>query len=76
LCTMKGHPELAGTPHSEEHSTFLVQDGERTMLEIGDRVEIYPSHCCGAANLHDHVYAVRDGVVEAVWAATARGRSQ
>ncbi|HEV2109173.1 MAG TPA: DSD1 family PLP-dependent enzyme [Thermomicrobiales bacterium] len=73
---MKGHPELASLPLSEEHSTFLVRAGEQTVLDVGDRVEIHPSHCCGAANLHDHVYAVRDGAVEAIWAVTARGRSQ
>lgn len=76
LHLMKGHPELVAQPLSEEHSTFRVRDGERTTLDVGDRVEIHPSHCCGAANLHDRVYAVRNGVVEAVWAVTGRGRSQ
>jgi D-serine deaminase-like pyridoxal phosphate-dependent protein len=45
-------------------------------VEVGDLVEVYPGHCCSAANLHDQVFAVRDQQVEAVWAVTARGKSQ
>ena len=40
------------------------------------RVEVHPSHCCAAANLHDRDFGVRNGEVEAVWAVTARGRLQ
>lgn len=73
---VKGHPELVYRYLSEEHGSFLVREGERTALDLGDRVRVYPGHCCSAANLHDRVFAVRKGQVEAVWAATARGRSQ
>ncbi|CAA9546488.1 MAG: low-specificity D-threonine aldolase [uncultured Thermomicrobiales bacterium] len=72
----KGHPELALKGLSEEHGTFIRTDGGATGLRAGDLVEIHPGHCCAAANLHDTVYAVRAGAVEAVWAVTARGRSQ
>lgn len=71
-----GHPELAYRGLSEEHGTFLVRDGESTDLRIGDVVAVHPGHCCSAANLHDRVYAARNGVVEAVWLVTARGRSE
>ena len=73
---VKGHPELDYRYLSEEHGSFLVREGERTALDLGDRVQVHPGHCCSAANLHDRVFAVRDGHVEAVWAATARGQSQ
>lgn len=72
----KGHPELEHRHLSEEHGSFLVREGECTALDTGDLIEVYPGHCCAAANLHDHVFAVRDGRVEAVWLATARGKSQ
>jgi 3-hydroxy-D-aspartate aldolase len=71
-----GHPELAYRSLSEEHGNFIVRDGYVTDLRIGDVVAIHPGHCCSAANLHDRVYAARQGVVEAVWLVTARGRSE
>lgn len=73
---VNGHPELVFRSLSEEHGNFLVRDGERTALAIGDTIKVHPGHCCAAANLHDFVYAVRNDQVEAVWRATARGRSQ
>jgi D-serine deaminase-like pyridoxal phosphate-dependent protein len=73
---VNGHPELTVRGLSEEHGNFLVRDGERTGLTIGDTIKVHPGHCCAAANLHDSVYAVRNDRVEAVWRATARGRSQ
>jgi D-serine deaminase-like pyridoxal phosphate-dependent protein len=73
---VKDHPELVYQYLSEEHGTFDVADGLVTDLAIGDVVEVYPGHCCAAANLHDRVFAVRNGIVEAVWIVTARGKSQ
>jgi 3-hydroxy-D-aspartate aldolase len=73
---VKGHPELAYLYLAEEHGVFLAREGCRAELAVGDVVEVHPGHCCSAANLHDQVCAVRDGRVEAVWAVTARGKSQ
>jgi D-serine deaminase-like pyridoxal phosphate-dependent protein len=70
------HPELEFRYLSEEHGSFAVRDGATTALDIGDRVAVHPGHCCAAANLHGQVFAVRNGTVEAIWQATARGRSQ
>jgi D-serine deaminase-like pyridoxal phosphate-dependent protein len=72
----KGHPELRFLYLSEEHGTFVTGDGETTDLEVGDQIQVHPGHCCSAANLHDTVFAYRNGIIEEVWAATARGRSQ
>jgi D-serine deaminase-like pyridoxal phosphate-dependent protein len=72
----KGHPGLTVRGLSEEHGTFTMADGAASGLRAGDLIEIHPGHCCAAANLHDAVYAVRDGTVEAVWAITGRGLSQ
>ncbi len=46
----------------------------REELRVGDKVHLIPSHCCTTVNLHDVMYAVRDGVVEDVWAITGRGK--
>ncbi|HOX39592.1 MAG TPA: DSD1 family PLP-dependent enzyme [Candidatus Brocadiia bacterium] len=66
-----GVPVLADRPgdeipffKSEEHTTIKV-GGEP--LKIGDRVRLIPSHVCTTCNLHRRIFAVRDGVVEAVW---------
>lgn len=73
---VKGHPELVYQSLSEEHGSFLVPDGGSADAGVGDLLEVYPGHCCSAANLHDQVFAVRKGKVEAVWRVTARGKSQ
>jgi D-serine deaminase-like pyridoxal phosphate-dependent protein len=73
---VKCHPELRYLFLSEEHGVFAVRDGYTTGLAIGDLIEVHPGHCCSAANLHGRVFAVRDGIVEAVWLVTARGNSQ
>lgn len=73
---VSGHPELDFLYLSEEHGSFAVRDDARTDLDIGDRIAVHPGHCCAAANLHDRVFAVRKGMVEAIWQVTARGRSQ
>ena len=72
----KGHPELTVRGLSEEHGTLTTTDGTATGFSPGDLIELHPGHCCASANLHDTVYAVRNGTVEAVWAVTARGLSQ
>jgi D-serine deaminase-like pyridoxal phosphate-dependent protein len=72
----KDHPELEFRHLSEEHGSFLIREGEQTALDIGDQIEVHPGHCCAAANLHDQVFGVRNGQVETVWLATARGKSQ
>lgn len=43
-------------------------------LEVGGKILLIPSHCCTTVNLHDVLYAVRNGVVEDVWRITGRGR--
>ena len=73
---VKSRPEILFRALSEEHGNFLVREGDVTDLKVGDQVEVHPGHCCSCANLHDQVYAVRGGNVEAVFKATARGKSQ
>ena len=72
---VKGRPELTYAYLSEEHGTFLANDTP-TSLAVADQIQVHPGHCCSAANLHDAVFAIRDGVVAEVWAVTARGKSQ
>ena len=45
----------------------------REPLGTGDKILLIPSHCCTTVNLHDVIYAIRDGKVEDVWQVTGRG---
>lgn len=56
---------------SDEHGSLADPDGR---LALGDRVWLVPGHCDPTCNLHDWYVGVRDGVVEALWPVTARGR--
>lgn len=67
------HGELELVYLSEEHGVWTA---EANGLEPGDQLRVFPGHCCATGNMHDTVFAVRNGVVEEVWAVTARGRSQ
>lgn len=67
------HPDLSLLYLSEEHGAWI---SEASGLEPGDQLRVFPGHCCAAANMHDTLFAVRNGIVEDVWAVTARGRSQ
>jgi len=72
-----GMPEAVGregivvTKLSEEHGALELADG--VSLRPGDKIELIPSHGCTTINLHDQFYALRNGVVEAIWPIAARG---
>jgi D-serine deaminase-like pyridoxal phosphate-dependent protein len=57
----------------EEHA-ILTNSEDITKYHIGETVTLIPSHCCTTVNQHEHLFCVRDGLVEAVWEITARGR--
>lgn len=55
----------------DEHGLLCgVDEG---VLPVGATLQLVPSHCDPAVNLHDHLVGVRDGVVECVWPIDARG---
>ncbi len=56
---------------SEEHGVLEREGGDP--LALGDRVTLIPTHGCTTNNLHDRFYAIREGIVEAVWPIAARG---
>lgn len=58
----------------DEHGVLLIKDPTRD-FGIGDKVEFIPSHCDTTVNLHDVFWAVRKGLIEAVWPIEARGRT-
>ena len=60
---------------NEEHGFIDLADAGRD-FGVGDRVRVIPNHICVAVNLHERVYGVRGGRVEAVWNVDARVKLQ
>jgi D-serine deaminase-like pyridoxal phosphate-dependent protein len=58
----------------DEHGSLSWTDGPD--LNIGDKVEMIPSHIDPTINLHDWYYAHRKGVIEEIWPVDARGKVQ
>ncbi len=67
-----GHPQWRAHAGSAEHGVVLFDPAERA-LEIGDWLRFLPADVATVFALHDQVYAVRHGVLEAVWPVSARG---
>ena len=55
---------------SEEHATAHLSGAIDP--RPGERMHFIPSHCCSTVNLYDSMFAVRNGVVEAIWPVAAR----
>jgi D-serine deaminase-like pyridoxal phosphate-dependent protein len=68
---IKDRPADRVTKLSEEHTRVETDDPP---VQVGDRVEVIPAHCCATMNLHRTCVAVRRGRVEAVWPIEASGR--
>jgi D-serine deaminase-like pyridoxal phosphate-dependent protein len=59
----------------DEHGSLSWSD-DGPGLQIGDHVEMVPSHIDPTINLHDFYYAHRKGVIEDIWPVDARGKVQ
>jgi D-serine deaminase-like pyridoxal phosphate-dependent protein len=59
----------------DEHGILTPEEPSRE-LKIGEKLELYPSHCDTTINLYDIYYSIRDGQVEEIWPIAARGKSQ
>ncbi len=85
LSTDSGMPEPRGLsgvtyrPGGDEHGILLWEDHTLPamgLLNVGERLELIPSHIDTTVNLHDVYYAHREGVLEAIWPVTTRGKVQ
>jgi D-serine deaminase-like pyridoxal phosphate-dependent protein len=59
---------------SEEHMKIAVPSD--SPLQIGDRIEIVPSHGCTTSNLYSEFVVHREGRVTATWPIEGRGKLQ
>lgn len=71
--TVKGYPHLEIWRLNEEHATVRIA-GDGPLPEIGDKVEIIPSHACVVTNLHDSFFAASRDEVIGEYAVQARGK--
>ncbi len=69
---IKGYPTDRVIAVNEEHT--IVAPGAGAVVQVGDRREVLPAHCCATMNLHRSCVAVCGGKVEAVWPIEASGR--
>jgi len=58
---------------SEEHAKLLLE-GDAIHLQVGDKVELIPSHGCTTINLHDYFIVMKDDKVHEIWPIEARGK--
>ena len=65
-------PDAEITMLTAEHMR-LELGPEAANLRIGDKVEVVPGYSEFTTVLHDRIYALRSGLVEAVWPLSARG---
>jgi D-serine deaminase-like pyridoxal phosphate-dependent protein len=67
------HPAAKIYGMSVEHGHVDVSECEHR-FQVGERLSVIPQHQGMTTNLHDQVYAVRNGTVEATWKVAGRGR--
>ncbi len=57
---------------SDEHGVLFAPE-ITTLPFLGERLHLIPSHCDPTIALHDRLYAVKDGRVDAIWSIVGRG---
>ena len=69
------HPEIFIKGMSVEHGHVDTTASDRT-FNVGDILSFIPLHGGMTTNLHDRLYAIRDGEVVDEWEVAGRGRTQ
>jgi len=74
-----GNPIFRNYPKSririmtEEHSIF--RSIQQTNFEIGQKIELIPTHICTTVNLYDFFTVIKDNEIIAKWEILARGKN-
>ena len=66
-------PDLLFLKMNEEHG-YVRRNGSTKPHPVGERVHVIPNHVCTAMNMHDAVWAHRNGEVVERWEIAARGK--
>jgi D-serine deaminase-like pyridoxal phosphate-dependent protein len=70
----KGLTGIEYHPGGDEYGIIILKNPNRP-LNVGDKVDFIPGHCDTTVNLFNVFFAMRKGVVEAVWPILGRGRT-
>jgi D-serine deaminase-like pyridoxal phosphate-dependent protein len=60
----------------DEHGILRMKDGGEVPLNVGDKLQLIPSHCDTTINLYDQYIVLKDDEVIDVWPVDTRGRVQ
>ncbi|MFX1567660.1 MAG: DSD1 family PLP-dependent enzyme [Promethearchaeota archaeon] len=69
----KYYPKSKIKVMTEEHS--IVRTAPKDRFEIGQKIEIYPSHICTTVNLYDFFTVVEEGHFKERWEILGRGKN-
>ncbi|MFX0081304.1 MAG: DSD1 family PLP-dependent enzyme [Candidatus Hodarchaeota archaeon] len=69
----KDYPKCKIKVMMEDHSVFL--SGKQDSFEIGQKIELIPSHICTTVNLYDFYTVIKNDEVIAKWDILARGKN-
>jgi len=69
-----GRDDLTMSFITEEHGVGVIDLEKGGRLEIGDKLELIPSHICPVVNLFDSVYVARGGEVVDEFLVAGRGK--
>jgi D-serine deaminase-like pyridoxal phosphate-dependent protein len=70
-----GFDGVAGLAFSAEHGTIRME-GPNECVKVGDRLRLNIGYSDQVVHLHEHLYVVKDGCIDAIWPTQARGRLQ
>lgn len=70
---LKNYPKTKIKVMTEEHS--IIRAGINDHFEIGQKVELIPSHICTTVNLYDFFTVIKDAEIIAKWDILARGKN-
>ena len=60
----------------DEHGILRMKGGGEVPLDVGDKLQLVPSHCDTTINLYDQYIVLKDNKVMDVWPVDTRGRVQ
>jgi len=57
----------------DEHGVLKIGNKE-VELEVGDKIELIPTHPCTTVALHEKMFCIDEGILEDVWDIATRGK--
>lgn len=70
---VNGFPPIKSMSSSAEHGVITLSEPDDT-IKIGDAFDFMVGYGDATVFLHDHMYGVRNGIVEVVWPILGRGK--